>query len=76
MEYRGKHFTILQGVGPGSWKWTVQLDERSAKSGEAPSRAAAMNSVVWFIDKMLRPKGKTGSAGYLARLRMHLATTK
>ena len=54
MEYRGKEFTIRQGVGPGSWKWTVQLDERAAKSGEAPTRAAAMNSVVWVIDKSLK----------------------
>src|SRR4051794_19822818 len=47
MEYRGKQITILQGVGPGSWKWRVQLDEHATKSGEAPSRAAAMNSAVW-----------------------------
>jgi len=54
MEYPGKEFTIRQGVGPGSWKWTVQLDERAVKSGEAPTRAAAVNSVVWVIDKLLK----------------------
>lgn len=21
MEYRGKRFTIVQGIGPDSWKW-------------------------------------------------------
>src|SRR3954449_7440055 len=56
MEYPGKEFTIRQGVGPGSWTWTVQLDERAAKSGEAPTRPAAMNSVVWVFDRSLKVK--------------------
>jgi hypothetical protein len=56
MDYRGKHFTIIQGIGPDSWKWRVHLDEKSAKAGEAPSRAAAMNNVVWAIDKAPRAK--------------------
>jgi hypothetical protein len=56
MEYRGKQYRIVQGIGPDSWKWTVQLDETTVKSGEAGSRAAAMNSVVWLIDKALAPK--------------------
>jgi len=58
MEYRGKEFTIRQGIGPGSWKWTVRLHEHAAKSGESPTRAAAMNSVVWLINKSLKPKKK------------------
>ena len=56
MEYRGKQYRIVQGIGPDSWKWTVQLDETTVKSGEASSRAAATNSVVWLIDKALAPK--------------------
>jgi hypothetical protein len=56
MEYRGKQYTIVQGVGPNFWKWTVHLDEKTVKSGEATSRPAAVNSVVWLIDKHLRPK--------------------
>jgi hypothetical protein len=56
MEYRGKQYTIVQGIGPDSWKWTVQLDEKTVESGEATSRAAARNSVVWLIDKALAPK--------------------
>jgi hypothetical protein len=27
MEYRGKNYTIVQGVEPDTWKWAVQLDE-------------------------------------------------
>src|SRR4051794_35907962 len=53
MEYRGKHYTIVQGVGPDSWKWKVHLDEKTVKSGEARSRTAAMTNVVWVIDKAL-----------------------
>jgi hypothetical protein len=56
MDYRGKHYTIVQGSGPDSWKWTVQLDDRTVKSGEAKSRAAARNSAVWLIDRALAPK--------------------
>jgi hypothetical protein len=53
MEYRGKNYSIVQGVGPHSWKWMVQLDEKTIKSGEAPSREAAKNNVVWQVDKAL-----------------------
>jgi hypothetical protein len=56
MEYRGKQYTIVQGIGPDSWKWTVHLDEKTVESGEATSRAAARNSIVWLIDKALAPK--------------------
>jgi hypothetical protein len=56
MEYRGKGYTIVQGVGPNSWMWRVQLDEKTARSGEAPTRATAMNSIVWLVDKALAPK--------------------
>jgi hypothetical protein len=54
MDYRGKHFTIVQGIGPDSWKWRVDLNEKSAKGGEAPSRAAAMNNVVWAVNMALK----------------------
>jgi hypothetical protein len=56
MEYRGKHYTIVQGIGPDSWKWSVHLDEKSVKSGESKTRASAKTSAVWLIDKALSPK--------------------
>ena len=56
MEYRGKHCTIVQGIGPDSWKWTVRLDEKDVSAGEAKSWAAAKTSVVWLIDKAPAPK--------------------
>ena len=56
MEYRGKHYTIVQGIGPNSWKWKVHLDEKTVKSGEAVTRESAKTSVVWAIDKALARK--------------------
>jgi hypothetical protein len=56
MEYRGKHFTIVEGAGPDSWKWTVHLDAKTVKSGGAETRSSAMTTVVWLIDKALEPK--------------------
>ena len=53
MEYRGKHYTIVQGIGPDSWKWKVDLDEKNVKTGEAKSRDAAKNTVIWLIDRAL-----------------------
>ena len=63
MEYRGKHYTIVQGIGPNySRKWTVDLDERMVKSGEAKSRDAAKTRVVWLINKALAPRKTTPPA--------------
>jgi hypothetical protein len=56
MDYRGKHYTIVRGSGPDSWKWTVRLDDKTVKSGEAKSPAAAINSAVWLIDRALAPE--------------------
>jgi hypothetical protein len=56
MEYRGKRFTIVQGIGPESWKWAVYLDEKIVKSGEAKTRASAQTNAIWAIDKALAKK--------------------
>ena len=56
MEYRGKHYTVAQGIEPDLWIWTVFLDESSVKSGEAKTRASAVTSAVWAIDRALSPK--------------------
>jgi hypothetical protein len=56
MEYRGKQYTVVQCIERSKWKWTVQLDEGTVKYGTAETRAAAMNSAVWLIDKALADK--------------------
>ena len=53
MEYRGKHFTIVQGIEPNIWNWTVELDDVTSESGEAKTRASAVTAVVLLVDKML-----------------------
>jgi hypothetical protein len=56
MEYRGKQYTMVQGVEPGTWKWTVRLDETTARSSTDKTRAAAMSTVERLIDRALATK--------------------
>jgi len=35
MEYRGKQYSVVQGL-KGSWRWSTQLDDRT-KSGKSPT---------------------------------------
>jgi hypothetical protein len=56
MEHRGKNYTIVQGVERDTWKWTVELDEKTVKSGEAKTRASAATNAVWAINKALGSK--------------------
>lgn len=56
--YRGKQYTIVQGTEANSWRWTVRLDEKTIKSGHAISPDAAMNRVVWLIEKPYRERGR------------------
>ena len=61
MEYRGKTYTMVQGIGPNPWTWTVRVDEKTVRTGDAPTRAAAMTSVMWTVDKVLairKPRSK------------------
>jgi hypothetical protein len=59
MEYRGKHYIVVQGIEPDSWKWTVDLDEHTVRSGEAKTRASAVTAVILCIDKALGKKPAT-----------------
>jgi hypothetical protein len=43
MEYRGKHYSVLQGID-GNWKWSVAGIEGHTKSGTAPSRPAGIKA--------------------------------
>jgi hypothetical protein len=48
MEYRGKTYTLVQGIGPNPWTWKVRLDEKTVRTGDAPTRTAARTSVIWM----------------------------
>lgn len=56
MEYRGKQFTVVQGINPDSWKWSVHLDEATIRTGEAKTRPKAMADAVIAIDHWLKPR--------------------
>jgi hypothetical protein len=61
MQYRGKHYIVVQGIEPGSWKWTVDLDEQTSKSGEAKTRGLAVSAVVLLVDGLTR-KSRSSAA--------------
>jgi hypothetical protein len=61
MQYRGKHYIVVQGIGPDSWKWTVDLDEQTSKSGEATTRGLAVSAVVLLVDRLTR-KSRSSAA--------------
>ena len=62
MQYRGKHYIVVQDIEPGSWKWTVDLDERTSRSGEARTRGLAISAVVLLVDKLLARKPESSAA--------------
>lgn len=62
MQYRGKSYIVVQGIEPGSWKWTVDFDEHSSKSGEATTPGLAISAVVLSVDKLLARKPDSSAA--------------
>jgi hypothetical protein len=62
MQYRGKYYIIVQGIEPNSWKWTLDLDEHTSKSGEAKTRGLAVSAVVLLVDKLLARKPQSSAA--------------
>jgi hypothetical protein len=61
MQYRGKHYIVVQGIEPDSWKWTVDLDEQTSKSGEAKTRGLAVSAIVLLVDRLTR-KSRSSAA--------------
>jgi hypothetical protein len=62
MQYRGKDYIVVQGIEPDSWKWTVDLDEQTSKSGEAKTRGLAVSAVVLLVDRLLTRKSRSSAA--------------
>jgi hypothetical protein len=56
MEYRGKCYTISQGVDANSWRWTVYIDEKTVKSGADRTQDSATTNAIWAIDRVLAPQ--------------------
>ena len=53
MEDRGKNYLVFEGDEPDSWRWAVTLDDRTTKTGEAKSRAAAITRIVLLVDQAI-----------------------
>jgi hypothetical protein len=64
MQYRGRHYIVVQGIEPDSWKWTVDLDEQTSKSGEARTRGLAVSAVVLLVDRLLTRKSRSSAAWF------------
>jgi hypothetical protein len=62
MQYRGKRYIVVQGIDPDSWKWTVDLDEQTCKSGEAKTHGLAVSAVVLLVDRLLMRKPRSTAA--------------
>jgi len=62
MHYRGKDYTVVQGIEPDSWKWTVDLDGQTSKSGEAKTRGLAISAVVLLVDRLLTRNPRSSAA--------------
>jgi hypothetical protein len=50
MEYTGAEY-IVEDVGPDTWIWTVDLNERFTESGRQKTREAALIAVILTIDR-------------------------
>jgi hypothetical protein len=51
MEYKGIAIQVVQTANPTGFKWTVQLDAKRMRTGEAYSRIAAVFNAERAIDK-------------------------
>jgi hypothetical protein len=54
MEYKGIHYEVVQTANPYGWKWVVHLNEIRIRTGDSPSREAAMSNAEGIIDKALK----------------------
>ena len=55
MEYRGKQYSVVQGLDT-MWKWSVPALVGQTKSGKAENHAAGVKAAQQAIDKALAPK--------------------
>ena len=55
MEYRGKQYSVVQGLD-SMWKWLVPTLVGQTKSGKEVSHAAGVKAAQRAIDKAMAPK--------------------
>jgi hypothetical protein len=55
MEYRNKFYVVVRSRTSAAWDWTVDVDERTARGGQAASEQAAIKAAERLIDGVLAP---------------------
>jgi hypothetical protein len=55
MEYRNKFYVVVRSRASGGWDWTVDVDARTVRGGQAASEQAAIKAAVRLIDGVLAP---------------------
>ena len=59
MEYRNKYYVVGRSRTSAAWDWTVDLDARTVRSGQAASKQAAIKAAERLIDRVLAPRKLT-----------------
>jgi hypothetical protein len=56
MDHRGIEYTIVQGIGRDTWRWTVALGNNISKSGQAIGKPEAVAQATRAINRALARK--------------------
>jgi hypothetical protein len=56
MDHRGIEYTIVQGIGRDTWRWTVSLGNNISKSGQVKGKPEAVAQATRAINRALAPK--------------------
>jgi hypothetical protein len=54
VQYRGIQYQVLEKINPAGWQWTVSMDGRRQRLGEAHSRPVAVALAQRAIDKLIK----------------------
>jgi hypothetical protein len=58
MDHRGIEYTIVQGIGRDTWRWTVSLGNNISKSGQAIGKPEAVAQATRAINRALARKSE------------------
>jgi hypothetical protein len=65
MKYREIEYAILQESNRGTWRWMVDLEEKTAEAGQRKTREAASIAVELTIDRWLARQAERLPPGHL-----------
>jgi hypothetical protein len=56
MHYKRYEYSVDQAASPAGCKWTVYLDDKQIKTGEAPDRQSGVLRSMAAIDRAIQAK--------------------